>query len=151
MKQGGSIVGSSRMPPLLRNFDAWPLGSDARRPPSIRKSHCADGLVEAFRALSRDDGLTLDDADYRLTDCNGEQYGFKADRLAIARTVRKLKNRFDHLHPADCIGEVGAAVVPCAVGLALAAARKGYAVGDGVLCHFSNDDRRPGRHDSSVC
>ena len=108
----------------------------------------ADGLVEAYRAMRADGGVTLDDADYRYTDCNGEQYGFKDDRLAYARTVRKLKKRFDHLHPADCIGEVGAAVVPCVLGLALTAARKGYAPGNGVdnapgkgvLCHFSNDD-----------
>jgi len=99
----------------------------------------ADGLVEAFRGLRRDGGLSLDDADYRYTDCNGEQYGFKNDRLAIARTVRKLKDRFDHLHPADSIGEVGAAVVPCILGLAWDAARKGYAPGPGILCHCSND------------
>jgi 3-oxoacyl-[acyl-carrier-protein] synthase-1 len=108
----------------------------------------ADGMVEAYRALRVDGGVTLDDADYRYTDCNGEQYGFKNDRLAFARTVRKLKARFDHLHPADCIGEVGAAVGPCVLGLALAAAQKGYAPGKGelsppgkgVLCHFSNDE-----------
>jgi 3-oxoacyl-[acyl-carrier-protein] synthase-1 len=100
----------------------------------------ADGLVEAYRALHADGGVTLDDADYRYTDCNGEQYGFKEDRLAFNRTVRKLKARFDHLHPADSIGEVGAAVGPCVLGLALTAACKGYAPGSGVLCHFSNDD-----------
>jgi 3-oxoacyl-[acyl-carrier-protein] synthase I len=107
----------------------------------------ADGLVEAYRAMRADGGVTLDDADYRYTDCNGEQYGFKEDRLAISRTVRKLKARFDHLHPADCIGDVGAAVGPCILGLALTAARKKYAPGNGqlsppgqgVLCHFSND------------
>ncbi|MGO9599191.1 MAG: hypothetical protein ACLP7Q_14480 [Isosphaeraceae bacterium] len=108
----------------------------------------ADGLVEAYRAMCIDGGVTLDDADYRYTDCNGGQYGFKEDRLAFSRTVRKLKARFDHLHPADCIGEVGAAVGPCVLGLALTAARKGYAPGNAelsppsqcVLCHFSNDE-----------
>lgn len=108
----------------------------------------ADGLVEAYRAMHSDGGVTLDDADYRYTDCNGEQYGFKNDRLAFVRTVRKLKDRFDHMHPADCIGEVGAAVGPCVLGLALTAAQKGYAPGKGelsppgkgVLCHFSNDE-----------
>jgi 3-oxoacyl-[acyl-carrier-protein] synthase-1 len=99
-----------------------------------------DGLAAAFRALHEDGGVTLEDADYRYTDCNGEQYGFKQDRLAIMRTLRKLKARFDHLHPADSIGEVGAAVGPCVLGLALAAAQKGYAPGRGVLCHFGNDD-----------
>jgi 3-oxoacyl-[acyl-carrier-protein] synthase I len=108
----------------------------------------ADGLVEAYRAMRSDGGVTLDDADYRYTDCNGEQYGFKNDRLAFHRVVRKMKERFDHLHPADSIGEIGAAVGPCVLGLALAAARKGYAPGNGVdaapgkgvLCHFSNDE-----------
>jgi 3-oxoacyl-[acyl-carrier-protein] synthase I len=107
-----------------------------------------DGLVEAYRAMRLDGGASLDDADYRYTDCNGEQYGFKDDQLAYQRTVRKLKARFDHLHPADSIGEIGAAVGPCVLGLALAAARKGYAPGNGivdgpgkgVLCHFSNDE-----------
>jgi len=100
----------------------------------------ADGLVDAFRALRQDGGVSLNDADYRYTDCNGEQYGFKQDRLAITRMMRIIKARFDHLHPADSIGEIGAAVGPCVFGLALTAARKGYAPGRGVLCHFSNDD-----------
>lgn len=107
-----------------------------------------DGLVQAYRAMHADGGVTPEDADYRYTDCNGEQYGFKDDRLAYGRTVRKLKARFDHLHPADSIGEVGAAVGPCILGLALAAARKRYAPGpteakvpgNSVLCHFSNDE-----------
>src|SRR5262249_3313675 len=59
----------------------------------------ADGLVDAYRTMCADGAVTLDDADYRYTDCNGEQYGFKEDRLAFSRTVRKLKARFDHLHP----------------------------------------------------
>ncbi|HJZ89873.1 MAG TPA: hypothetical protein VKE40_03305 [Gemmataceae bacterium] len=100
----------------------------------------ADGLVEAFRGLDRDGGMTLNDADYRYTDCNGEQYGFKSDRLAISRVLRRLKARFDHLHPADSIGEIGAAVVPCMLGLALTGAQRNYAPGDGVLCHCSNDE-----------
>lgn len=100
----------------------------------------ADGLVAAFRALQSDGEVTLDDADYRYTSCNGEQYGFKEDTLAISRVVRKLKKKFDHLHPADSIGEIGAAVGPCIMGLALTAAQKQYAPGNGVLCHFSNDD-----------
>lgn len=99
----------------------------------------ADGLVEAYRALKHDGGVTLDDTDYRYTDCNGEQYGFKEDRLAFSRVVRKLKYRFDHLHPADSIGEIGAAVGPCIFGLALTAAQKNYAPGVGVLCHLSSD------------
>ena len=63
-----------------------------------------------------DGKVTLDDADYRYTDCNGEQYWFKDDRLALNRVVRKLKSAFDHLHPADSIGEIGAAIETVHIG-----------------------------------
>jgi 3-oxoacyl-[acyl-carrier-protein] synthase-1 len=100
----------------------------------------ADGMVEAFRAVCADAGHTLDELDYRLTDLNGEQYLFKEAALALSRTMRKLKDRFELWHPANAIGEVGSAIVPCILGVALAAARKGYAPGNKVLCHFSGDD-----------
>jgi 3-oxoacyl-[acyl-carrier-protein] synthase-1 len=77
--------------------------------------------------------------DYRITDSNGEQYWFKEAALALTRTLRVRKERFEIWHPADCIGDVGAAVVPCILGIALAAARKSYAPGRGSLCHFSGD------------
>lgn len=99
----------------------------------------ADGLVAAFRAAFADAGRSIDDLDYRLTDSNGEQYWFKEAALAMTRTLRARKERFQIWHPADCIGETGAAVGPCTLGVALAAARKRYSPGPGVLCHFSGD------------
>jgi len=86
--------------------------------------------------------MTIDDLDYRMTDANGEQYGFKEAALAITRTLRKRKEEFDIRHPADCVGEVGAAIVPIALGVANTAAKKGYALGKSVLCHFGNDDEQ---------
>ncbi len=100
----------------------------------------ADGLAEAFRAAINDAGCSFEKVDYRITDANGEQYRFKEAALAMSRTMRVLKPEFDIWHPADCIGEIGAAIVPCAVGVARAAAAKGYAPGQGALCHFGNDD-----------
>jgi 3-oxoacyl-[acyl-carrier-protein] synthase-1 len=100
----------------------------------------ANGLVKALHDALSESGRTMDDMDYRITDLSGEQYGFKEASLAISRTVRKLKSDFDIWHPADCVGEIGAAIVPCVLGIALAAARKGYAPGKGILCHFGNDD-----------
>jgi 3-oxoacyl-[acyl-carrier-protein] synthase I len=125
--------GPKQLQCLALGFGKEPATFDSEHP--LR----ADGLVEAYRALKQDGGVTLDDTDYRYTDCNGEQYGFKDDRLAFSRVVRKLKARFDHLHPADSVGEIGAAVGPCILGLALAAAQKNYAPGVGVLCHLSSD------------
>ncbi|MCE9529811.1 MAG: hypothetical protein K8T89_01520 [Planctomycetes bacterium] len=99
-----------------------------------------DGMAQAFRAACTDGGCTLDEVDYRLTDLNGEQFYFKEAALAIARTIRKVKPVFDLWHPVDCVGEIGAAIGPCVFAVALAAARKNYAPGRGVLCHFANDD-----------
>lgn len=100
----------------------------------------ADGLAAAIRAALGDAICTFDDVDYRLVDVSGEQYGFKEADLGIARTMKKVKPEFDIWHPADCIGEVGAAVVPCVLSVAKAAGEKGYAPGPGTLCHFGNDD-----------
>jgi 3-oxoacyl-[acyl-carrier-protein] synthase-1 len=100
----------------------------------------ADGLVKAFRESFADAGRTIDDLDFRITDSNGEQYWFKEAALALTRTIRVIKYGFDIWHPADCIGEVGAAIGPSALGVALAATRKKYVVGPGILCHFGADD-----------
>jgi 3-oxoacyl-[acyl-carrier-protein] synthase-1 len=100
----------------------------------------ADGLVAAFRAAFADAGYTIDDLDFRLTDSNGEQYWFKEAALAMMRTLRTRKERFQIWHPADCIGETGAAIGPCVLGVALAAARKRYSPGPRALCHFSGDN-----------
>lgn len=100
----------------------------------------ADGLVEAYRQALKDAGCGFESVDYRIADVTGEQYGFKEAQLAIGRTIRKVKERFDLWHPTDCIGEVGAAIGPCILAVALAAARRGYAPGPGALCHFGSDD-----------
>jgi 3-oxoacyl-[acyl-carrier-protein] synthase-1 len=100
----------------------------------------ADGLVQAIKQALAESGMTMGDLDYRIADLSGEQYGFKEADLAVTRLLREHKDGFDIWHPADCMGEVGAAAVPCILGVALAAARKKYAPGDKVLCHVGNDD-----------
>lgn len=100
----------------------------------------ADGLVQALKSASADAGIPISDLDYRITDANGEQYWFKESALALDRCLRNRKELFDIWHPADCVGEIGAAVGPCIFGIALYATRKRYAVGRGPLCHFSGDD-----------
>lgn len=99
----------------------------------------SDGLVGAFRAVLTDAGCGWEQLDYRITDISGEQYFFREATLAMTRSLRVPKIEFDIWHAADCIGEVGAAAVPCALALAYDAAAKDYAPGPGVLCHFSCD------------
>jgi 3-oxoacyl-[acyl-carrier-protein] synthase-1 len=99
----------------------------------------ADGLVNAIQSAFADAQRDFQEIDYRLTDANGEQYWFKEAALAMTRLLRVRKEHLHLWHAADCIGETGAAAAPVAFGVALAAARKNYAPGPGVLCHFGND------------
>lgn len=100
----------------------------------------ANGLVQSFEAAFVDAGRTFSDVDYRITDSNGEQYWFKEAALAVTRILREHKELFEVWHPADCIGETGAAAAPCILGVGLAATRKHYAPGPGAMCHFSAED-----------
>ena len=98
------------------------------------------GLAEAITNAFQHGAGGYEDVDYRICDANGEQFIFKEASLALGRTLRVHKGVFEIWHPADCIGEVGAATVPCVLAVALDAAEKGYAPGPGVLAHFGNDD-----------
>jgi len=100
----------------------------------------ADGLTEAIKAAFSDAGCDSSEVDFRITDNSGEQYYFKEAALALARTLRVRKEEFDIWHPADCIGEVGAAIGPAILTVALVASQKGYAAGDGILCQLGGDN-----------
>jgi 3-oxoacyl-(acyl-carrier-protein) synthase len=103
----------------------------------------ADGLVAAIKQAVLDADVEYPEMAYRLTDNSGEQYGFKETALAMTRVVRPTKPKFDLEHPADCIGEIGAAIVPALLAVANMAERKSYApgrfMGDVVLCHVGAD------------
>lgn len=100
-----------------------------------------DGLAQAIKAAFSQTDLTMFDIACRITDLNGEHYKFKEATFAVTRFIKKPKEElFDLWHPIEYIGEVGAAIAPCVLGVALHAGRKGYAPGETVLCHFSNDN-----------
>lgn len=99
----------------------------------------ADGLSQAIKAAMSEAGRQIHDMDFRITDVSGEQYYFKEAALALSRTMRVLKEEFDIWHPAECMGEAGAAAGVAVVALAQAACRKGYAPGPNVLAHMAND------------
>lgn len=99
----------------------------------------AVGLTQAIKAALADAGCTFADIDYRMTDINGEHYAFKEAALALLRTMRVQKEEMDLWHPADCIGDVGAALGPIVLGAAFFAGKKDYAPGPTVLCHFASE------------
>jgi 3-oxoacyl-[acyl-carrier-protein] synthase-1 len=98
-----------------------------------------NGLIEACRNALAEAAVPMHEIAYRLTDLSGEHYKFKEAMLAQGRLLRKRVERQDIWHPAEYVGEVGAAHVPCALGLALYAGQKTSAPGSRVLCHFSGD------------
>lgn len=100
----------------------------------------ADGLVQAIRAALAEAGCSMGAMDFRITDISGGQYSFKEASLALTRILRERKEEFDIWHPADCIGEVGAAIGVVILTVCLAAVRKAYVPGNNILCHLANED-----------
>lgn len=98
----------------------------------------AEGLVHAFKQALREATLNFADIDYRLSDANGIQYGFKEGTLALARCMRPVKQVFDVWNVADCVGEIAAATVPLHIGYAHKAFSSGFAPGKTAICHLSN-------------
>ncbi len=100
----------------------------------------ADGMLQAIRNALTDAHCKLGDLDFRICDVSGEQYSFKEVALALTRLLRQRKEEFDIWHPADCIGEVGAAIGPAILSVLLAGMYKGYCPGQKAIAHFGNDD-----------
>lgn len=100
----------------------------------------ADGLSAAIRSALADAGRQLHEIDFRVTDLSGEQYYFKEAALALSRTLKQPKEHFDLWHPAECVGELGSAILPIQIAVADAACRKQYAPGGSILIHAGTDE-----------
>jgi 3-oxoacyl-[acyl-carrier-protein] synthase-1 len=100
----------------------------------------ADGMVQAVRSALAAAGIGLERVDHRISDLSGEQYRFKEVALATARILRERKLNFGIWHPADCVGETGAAALPIMLGVLHCGARKRYLPGPVFLAYLSNDD-----------
>lgn len=113
----------------------------AREPATVEADQPlrGDGLVHAIKAAVADADCKMDDLNFRITDLSGEQYYFKEAALALSRVLRVPKKDFDVWHPAECIGESGAVSGLALIAVAYAACHKGYAPGEGVLCHCAAD------------
>ncbi len=98
----------------------------------------ADGLVGAIKSSLADAELVMEDMDFRIVDVSGEHYWFKESSLALLRTLHTPKPEFDIWHPADCMGEVGAAIGLVIPAIAKTAYEKGYSKGNNLLVHCSN-------------
>jgi 3-oxoacyl-[acyl-carrier-protein] synthase I len=102
----------------------------------------AEGLTKAFSRALKSAGMEMREIGYGIGTMSGEQYWFKEFALATSRLLRDHQGPMDIWHPADAIGETGAAALPCCLAVAWMAAHKGYEAGDPVLVTASNDDGR---------
>jgi 3-oxoacyl-[acyl-carrier-protein] synthase I len=102
------------------------------------------GLAEAMRTASQDAGLEPHQASFRVASVSGESYFFNEAVLAQTRVLKQKTESQPLWHPADNIGEVGAAVGGAMVVMTYYAFINNYAPGSVALCHISNDDSRRG-------
>lgn len=99
-----------------------------------------DGMTAAYREALAECGIEMAGLGYRIADLIGEQYWFRQSALASIRLVRGAHDFQDIRSPAESLGNVGAAVVPIMVGMAMTAAAKGYSGGSPVLVEASSDN-----------
>lgn len=104
-----------------------------------------DGLADAIGRALKMAGLTVEDMNYRITDIDGEHYQFKEMIFALTRYQRKVRqDLFDIWHPMEFVGNVGAAIGPIALGIALHASQHKYGPGPRIMCSVCNDDGERG-------
>lgn len=99
-----------------------------------------DGMTQAYAQAMTAAGVDLAHVEYRISDLIGEQFWFRQTTLASLRLERNRSEFQDLWSPAENVGNVGAAVVPLMLGMALMASRKHYAPGSPVLIEASADD-----------
>ena len=99
-----------------------------------------DGMTAAYKAAMDEAKVDLAHVEYRISDLIGEQYWFKQTTLASLRLERGRTPFQDLWSPGENLGNIGAAVVPLMLGMALTAAEKGYDMGSPVLIEASGDD-----------
>ncbi|MEY4561752.1 MAG: hypothetical protein RLZZ618_1029 [Pseudomonadota bacterium] len=134
---GAVLLGRPGTGPELRctsvGFGVEPAPIDSGEP------FRGEGLALAIRQALDDSGRKMHEMDLRIADLSGEQYYFKEAALSLSRTMTQTKEFFDLWHPAESIGETGAASGLAVLAALDAACRKGYAPGRRAVAHFAND------------
>jgi 3-oxoacyl-[acyl-carrier-protein] synthase-1 len=98
-----------------------------------------EALANAIRLAASECDWEIGAIGVQISDLSGEQYFFREASLARSRCARLGSDQLDLWHPAESVGEVGAAAGLVGLALAMAAFDKGYLPGRRVLCHASSD------------
>jgi len=105
-----------------------------------------DGLADAVKAAAEQARLAVHETHYRVSSVSGESYFFREASLALSKSLKQKVPEHQLLHPADSIGEVGAAIGGAMVIMDYYAILKGYAPGNTSLHLVSNDNSQRGAY-----
>lgn len=103
-----------------------------------------NGIADAINQASQDAGVEIDDTGFRVGSVSGEDYFFTEAALAQIKTLKQKVDEHPLWHPADKIGEVGAAIGGAMTIMTYYSFIKRYAPSLNALCHISNDNSRRG-------
>jgi 3-oxoacyl-[acyl-carrier-protein] synthase I len=98
-----------------------------------------DGLTVALRQALEEAEADIHSCDLRIADLSGEHYYFKEAALAVGRLTRRRKPNYELWHPAEFIGEVGAAAGIVLLIVAEYARRKDYLDTSNIIAHAGTD------------
>lgn len=102
------------------------------------------GLTDAINHASKDAEVSIHDIAFRVSSVSGEDYFFTEAALAQIKTLNKKIPEQPLWHPADNVGEIGAAIGGAIVIMTYYAFTKKYAPGNKALCQISNDNSQRG-------
>jgi len=104
-----------------------------------KEPYKGEGLARAVQAaLAQRNGTTGKIATV-FSSMNGENHFAKEWGVAYIRNTDSIENEFRIEHPADCIGDTGAAAGPIMVGLAMRGLTKQYLTGPALV--YASSDR----------
>jgi 3-oxoacyl-[acyl-carrier-protein] synthase-1 len=107
-----------------------------------KEPYRGDGLAEAFQALFAPLPPDLPKVRCVYAGFNGESLPTKEWGVAYLRSAERFAERVQVEHPADCIGDAGAALGPIMLALAAIGIRKGYREEPCLLWSTSDGDAR---------
>ncbi len=96
-----------------------------------------EGMAAAVRQALAQAGLEMHEVAFRLSDVAGESYAFEELVLAQSRLSRQPRASQDLWHPAECVGDCGAASGLVQLAWAEQAFANAYAPGPTALAHAS--------------
>ncbi len=96
-----------------------------------KEPYRGDGLAQAFAAaIANGEGAPIRTI---YSSQNGESFGAKEYGVAFTRNQAAFQGVLEHEHPAECLGDVGAACGPILVGLAALDLQKGWRQGSALV------------------